>query len=182
MMTVSTAKKTSPGSNRVEAVTRSGGSGGSRRRGPVKEKTPAAGAVSEEKVRMHRKRQVSVASILEATFGTLAECHPDLWDRQAYLMLVGLVYDRLAASEAEIPTDELVALAKVLVGSRRAAVRVEDPPQKPNAKGKAAPRKKKLPQEFADVVRQVYGTNYQSPSQEQTDKPAPARERSKASD
>ena len=181
-MTVRADKKTSPGSNRVKVATRSGGHSDSRRRGPVNKTSPASGIVSEEKVVENRERQVSVASILEVTFGTLAARHPGLWDRQAYLRLVGLVYDRLAASEAEIPTDELVALAKGGGGGHRAAVRVGDAPSKPNAKGKAALRNKKLPREFAHLVRQVYGANFQGSSEGSVDKAAPAQETTEVPD
>ncbi len=119
-----------------------------------------------ERVRSHRRRQASVAAILDQTFGRLAKCSPDLWERRAYLMLVGLVYERLATNEIEIPTDELVALAKILAENRRAEARHRD-----NHRQQAAaespgqsttPGTGELPERFADVVRQVYGTNFQA--------------------
>lgn len=109
-------------------------------------------------VRSHRRRQATVAAVLDQTFGRLAECKPELWERRAYLMLVGLVYERLATNEQEISTDELVALAKILAENRRAEARLRQdrrphessPPTPPSGNGK-------LPDRFADVVRQVYG-------------------------
>jgi hypothetical protein len=131
----------------------------------------------------HRRRQASVASILDHTFGPLGKCSPDLWDRRAYLMLVGLVYERLSIGEDELPTDELVALAKVLSESRRIDVRARDaaagendPAQQGaanNSTGSAGKRPQVLPDHFADVVRQVYGTNFHEPEQTHSDAAAP---------
>lgn len=125
--------------------------------------SPAAGPPTFEQVRDHRTRQASIACILEATFGSMAECNPDLWDRRAYLMLVGLVYDRLADQEREIPTVELVTLAKILAESRRAQGRPREGEPGPDTDEPTATRDGPLPVRFADVVRQVYGTNFQKP-------------------
>lgn len=113
----------------------------------------------QEKLRTHRHRQASVASILDATFGRFADSHPELWDRRAYWMLVGLVYERIATNEADLSTEELVALAKVLAEARRIEVRLhERGPSKENEESVTV-GEGDLPVRFADVVRQVYGTN-----------------------
>jgi hypothetical protein len=116
-----------------------------------------------EKLRAHRRRQASVASILDATFGHLGDCDPALWERRAYLMLVGLVYERLATNEEELATEELVSLAKVLAEHRRIDARagVGDSRDVSSAPGKSG--EGELPAHFADLVRQVYGTNFQVP-------------------
>jgi len=120
-------------------------------------------------VRRYRQRQASVASILDGLFGRLADCSPELWDRRAYLMLVGLVYERLALDEDEIPTEELVKLAKVLAENRRIEAKLQqttkDPP--PDDADEAADGA--LPDRLADVVRQVYGTNFQPPEAQTQD-------------
>lgn len=114
------------------------------------------------RVASHRHRQASVASILDATFGRLAECHPDLWDRRAYMMLVGIVYERLALQECDIDNSELTALAKILAEGRRAQGRGSSnvDGSDPSADGS---RNGKLPNRFADVVKQVYGTSFRPP-------------------
>ncbi len=108
-------------------------------------------------VRAHRRRQASVGAILDQTFGQLAKCNPDLWERRAYLMLIGLVYERLATNEDEICTDELIALAKALAENRRAEARLRVHPHSPEVSGPTTDRPGELPDRFADVVRQVYG-------------------------
>lgn len=114
-----------------------------------------------EKICAHHRRQASVGMILDQTFGRLAKCSPDLWERRAYLMLVGLVYERLATNEDEISTEELVILAKVLAENRRVEARLKDTRLPPEATGPATPRTGALPDNLAAVVRQVYGTNLQ---------------------
>jgi hypothetical protein len=114
-----------------------------------------------EKLQTHRERQVSVAKILDATFGPLAECNTGLWDRRAYLMFVGMVYERLAYGEKEIATDELAALAKILAECRRAAGSREGGERNKDSGEEEAPRSGQLPEQFASAVRQVYGTNFQ---------------------
>ncbi|MFQ5592372.1 MAG: hypothetical protein ACE5HE_14525 [Phycisphaerae bacterium] len=118
-----------------------------------------------ERLRAHRTRQMSIASILDATFGPLAQSNPELWDRRAYLMLVGLVYDRLASAEEELPSAEIIALAKVLSEARRAEARARDHQRAGESKDAATTPLGPLPQSFADVVRQVYGTNFHDPEE-----------------
>ncbi len=123
------------------------------------------------KVRNHRRRQASIASILDATFGRLAECSPDLWERRAYLLLVGLTYERLAVGEGAVTTDELVTLANVLaklhIGSSGKHTNGKVPSKESGAAlgtgGQAASGTRRLPKRFADAVREVYGADFQAP-------------------
>ncbi len=121
-----------------------------------------------ERLRAHRTRQASVASILDTAFGRLADCSPELWERRAYLMLVGMVYERLGAGEQEIPTDELVALAKVLAENRRVEVRSRAGDQLGGAVETGAGNDGRLPKRFGDIVRQVYGISFQTPQTQRT--------------
>ena len=114
----------------------------------------------EGKVRAHRCRQASVASILNRTFGRFAKSNPELWERRAYLMLVGLMYERLAVNEQEISTDELTALSKALAEQRRAEAQARDGSEKETASGGAGGE---LPEDFGEVVKQIYGTNFHAP-------------------
>ena len=139
--------------------------GRDRSNGPIDNVPPAdeSKLAESDKLRAHRLRQASIASILDATFGSLAECDPELWDRRAYLMLVGMVYDRLACAEDELPAKELVALAKGLAEARRAEERARDHDRSNESTDSAAQPTGPLPENFADIVRQVYGTNFHAP-------------------
>jgi len=142
--------------------------------------SPKESSSWSDRLRSHRERQASVASILDATFGPLGKCSPTLWDRRAYLMLVGLVYERLSVGEEELPTDEVVMLAKVLAEARRIDVRAretgsakDDDDCGADKKDAATPRSGSLPDNFADVVRQVYGTNFHEPDESHSKEAAP---------
>ena len=117
------------------------------------------------RLRNHRVRQASVASILDKTFGKLAECAPDLWGHRAYLMLVGMVYERLAINEEDVSTEELVALAKVIAENRRLEVRLRELRQPESDNGQATAPEGPLPDHFGDIVRRVYGTNFAEAAQ-----------------
>ena len=96
-------------------------------------------------------------------FGQFAESSPELWDRRAYLMLVGLVYERLATNEAELSTADLVALSKVLAENRRAEAQSRKQTVADDGSQDSASPSDELPEHFAETVRQVYGTNFQMP-------------------
>ena len=108
-----------------------------------------------------RRRQASVAAILDETFGRLAESDPELWERRAYLMLMGTVYERLAGSSVDISTDELIALAKALAENRRVEARARD--GKCDTAPDVTTENGSLPERFSDIVRQIYGTNFCDP-------------------
>ena len=117
---------------------------------------------SAAKVEEYRKRQASVAKILNRTFGRFAKTNPDLWERRAYLMLVGLLYERLATNEKEVSTDELVALSKALAEQRRAEAQSRDSGGQETEPVESRPDGE-LPDDFGQVVKQIYGTNFQAP-------------------
>jgi hypothetical protein len=151
--------KTSAGAavGRVSPAGTSGGAGA----GPASVPEDSAWT---DKLESHRARQASVSSILDATFGRLAQCSPDLWGYRAYLLLVGMVYERLALNENEISTDELVALAKVIAENRRLEVRLREMEGDSKPSAPCPKTGERLPDSLNDAVRQVYGTNLQDPS------------------
>ncbi|RJP37307.1 MAG: hypothetical protein C4547_05685 [Phycisphaerales bacterium] len=110
----------------------------------------------------HRRRQSSVADIIDALFGPLAKCHPQLWGRRAYCLLVGMIYERLAANEHEIETGELVTLARVLAESRRSENQASDLQRRHEGPdGQDQPgADAELPPNFSDIVRRIYGANF----------------------
>lgn len=125
------------------------------------EEPASEGADDAGVLREFRTRQVSIAAILDALFGKFAECDPTLWDRRAYHLIVGLLYERLATGADEVGTDELVKLAKALSEVRRAMSRApaaegsapgEDPGEEMDGSASS-----ELPPRLARAVRMVYG-------------------------
>ena len=112
-----------------------------------------------DKVRAHRHRQGSVAKILERLFGKFTKAKPELWEHRAYLMLVGMVYERLVLGEFDLSTDELVALSKVLATHRRAEAQRNRVRASEDSEEPASSPKSTLPARWGEVVRQLYGTS-----------------------
>ena len=118
---------------------------------------PSPGAA----VASHRLRQASVAAILDQLFGPFGVSDPKLWERRAYLLLVGSVYERLAM-DAELGTDELVKLARVLAESRRSKSSKASSGSADGETAMSASREcgnGRLPDRFADMVRDLYGAS-----------------------
>lgn len=113
----------------------------------------------DEKLRAHRTRQKSIATILDQTFNEHGKNNPDLWERKAYLMLVGLVYEKLATCEDELSTNELVSLAKVLAENSRAEVRSRSNPGEHYGDHHHRNHTGELPEGIVGTVRQLYGVD-----------------------
>jgi len=118
----------------------------------------------EEKVQELRRRQEPVAAILDRTFGRFAKSRPDLWERRAFLMLVGVLYQWLEANEKEVSTEELVTLSRMLAEQRRAEAQSSRESNEEEAR--AAKAEGELPENFGEALKQVYGTNFHAPRED----------------
>jgi len=132
--------------------------------------TVAPDAEWQKKAEEFRHRQESVAAILESAFGPLGKSNPDLWERRAYLLIVGMLYEKLATNEQEIETEELVSLSKTLADHRRVEHRVREGPATPDETDDAgesgesgADLSGPLPEKINEMVRRVYGANLDAP-------------------
>ncbi len=122
-------------------------------------------------ITQHRHRQASISAILDAMFGDLANQEPKNWDQRTYLLIVGMIYERLATDEAEIETSELVALAKILSECRRADTGAVKQEQKEDAEPSPDSTGNSLPGKFDGVVHDIYGAGYQPPIDQAVDQP-----------
>ena len=153
----------------VRRAARSSHTGSTRSAKRIRQREESKSPVWADRLRDHRRRQASVGAILDETFGRFAESDPALWDRRAYLMLVGIAYERLALDELEIPTDELISLAKLLAESRRADTQARGQDGKTQHGATVTESKElsanndRLPDAFGDVIRQIYGTRIPDP-------------------
>jgi len=118
------------------------------------------GATPTINLAKHRRRQKSIAELLDHFLGPWRKCRPELWEHRTFLMFVGILYERLATNEKEIPTKELVAMSKALAEQRRAQAQ-SGGSYEPDAE-KAKSGDGKLPENFPEVVKQIYGTNFQA--------------------
>ena len=134
-----------------------------RQKQPANDSAPKTTDDWKEIVQERRRRQESVAKILNRTFGQFAQSHPDLWGRRAFLMLVGVMYQWLEANEQEVSTEELVTLSKMLAEQRRAEAQSHESAE-PRTGPEAVGAEGELPENLGDAVKQVYGTNFQAPT------------------
>lgn len=109
------------------------------------EKTPDA------KLDEYRARLAAVADILNNLLGEFDKQNPALWEHRTYLMMVGVIYERLVLYGAELPTDDVVDLAKVLTAYRR--TELSRPPASTSPIESDAP----LVEQVADAARELYG-------------------------
>jgi hypothetical protein len=128
---------------------------------PATRQAPEANVPDEEQIRAFRKRLKELIAFLDKAFGPLTEKNSHLWERRAYLLVVGLLHDRLTTSEAGLTTEELTALTKVLAEGRhirdagRADTETTTPPRKPGIGRRRDP----IPDPMARAVREVYGVS-----------------------
>jgi hypothetical protein len=131
----------------------------------------------DDRLKEHRARQASVAAVLDELFGPLEKCKPRRWEYRAYLLVVGLIYTRLS-TDCELETKDIVDLAKVLAEQRRARAVARTAAAKAGKKPKASKAEGELPENFGEIVRRIYGTNFQAvgetPTRQNVKTPKPA--------
>ncbi len=116
-------------------------------------------------VTQHRRRQASISAILDSLFGDLAQQEPHLWDQRTYLLLVGMIYERLAVGESDLETSDLVALAKILAECRRADTSAVKQEKKEDADQTSVSKEKTLPGHFGGLVEDIYGAGFYPPDE-----------------
>lgn len=170
-MTRTSAKQAAPEPEREAAVVPAKPRPQGRGKKP-KQASPTENGATTDKLQQYHERLQTILDILDGTFGKWADSKPDLWDRRAYLLLVGLVYERLA-TDVELSTDELVRLAKALADNRRVDARSEKEIVEAGAGGASenADAHGCLPNRLADAVRQVYGASVTGPGRADYDQP-----------
>jgi hypothetical protein len=66
---------------------------------------------------------LSIAAELDLAFGPISDKNVHLWEHRTYLLLIGIIHQRLAAGEADLEIQDLIALAKALAENRRVQAR-----------------------------------------------------------
>jgi len=117
----------------------------------------------------YRARMQFVGRLLNTAVESLEKTEDgvDAVGSGAYLCLMGEVFEALDGLSQALPLDDLVKLSKVVTEQRRAELSARklaaadgEPAQKRKPAGEAAElAQRKLPPNFGDVVRQIYGTS-----------------------
>ena len=114
-----------------------------------------------EEIKSLHDRQEWVGKVLKELLGEKGKDNPHLLGQHAYLAMVSVLFERLTTKGKDISTEELAALSKMLAEQRRAEAqssRGRNEVEAPAAKGEG-----ELPEDFGEVVKQIYGTNFHAP-------------------
>ena len=135
-----------------------------------KQKRPAW--ATADPAELHRRWE-HARRIVQDAVGKEDEHDPRIWERGLYQLWLWLVVERLVVRRDEIEVNELSVISKMLHEQRKLSLEEAKQQQKAGdghdgaASGAANPAK--LPAHFSQIVRQIYGTNFQ-------DDQAPAKE------
>lgn len=140
-------------------------------------KTPPASP--SKQVRDFRRRMECVGDFVREVFGVEHLSDPELLNRDAYLIVVSSIISALIEDHQTLSTAELAALSKTLAEQRRLDISQLEidrrfPAKVPQDDTLTVGPDRKLPQAFARVVEQIYGTNLSNPSRDVGDDAAPA--------
>jgi len=108
-----------------------------------------------------RARQSGIAELLGQVFGDLGTDRLERWENRALCLSVAIVYERLAVNAEELPTRELVSLAKLLAERRRTGAKPRDAdPHKGPAPRDAADEAAAFATHVSRAVKEIYGINW----------------------
>ena len=125
--------------------------------GPAKAEPSAVTAIDPEE--LHR-RWAHVRRIISDTVGREEFQDPSIWERGAYRIWLQLVVEQLVVRRDELGIDELAIVSKMLHEQRKLSLDEAKHRQKTGDDEPAA-GPTGLPPEFGDIVRQIYGANFQ---------------------
>ena len=138
-----------------------------RRRPPDPQERRDFPAASAPETVAFRHRMGEAGEVLSPMAKALADRDPLACGRNAYLTLLGRVFDTLNGKETGIALDDLQVLSKIVAEQRRAETQASElqskMPGAKDAESGAAPSGavRPLPANFGEVVRRIYGTNFQ---------------------
>jgi len=110
-----------------------------------------------------RDRWASARRVVQEAVGREDEHDPCIWERGVYQLWLWLVVERLVVRRDEIDVSELSVISKMLTDQRKLSLaEAKQHGQSANRKeGNGAARSTQLPPHFGEIVRQIYGTNFQ---------------------
>lgn len=112
-----------------------------------------------KEVKSLRDRQEWAGKVLKEMVGEKGKDNPQLLGQHAYLAMVAVLFERLTTHGKDISTEELAALSKMLAEQRRAEAQSSRGSHDEDAQ--AVKGEGELPEDFGEVVKQIYGTNFQ---------------------
>lgn len=114
-----------------------------------------------------RARMRRRGDVLAAMAQALADYDPVQWGRGVYFTMLGRVFDALEGRDVGIPIDVLNTLSKIITEQRRAEAQATKAQLPVAGAGESADAEspgagRALPENFGEIVRRIYGTNFQA--------------------
>lgn len=111
---------------------------------------------------LHRRWE-HARRVVQDAVGKEDEHDPRIWERGLYQLWLWLVVERLVVRRDEMDVGELSVISKMLYDQRKLSL--DEAKQRDKAgdatRGNGAAICPQLPEHFGELVRQIYGTNFQ---------------------
>ena len=124
---------------------------------PAEKPPPKMPTDNKELHRSWKRTRTIVSEVVEAE----GEHDPQIWERGAYQLWLWLVVEQLVIRRDDVDVDDLSVISKMLRDQRKLSLeelkRCHQATDQSNAKVQST----KLPEHFGELVRQIYGTNFQ---------------------
>ena len=99
---------------------------------------------------------------IEFGVGQSEDHDPRIWERGVYQLWLWLVVERLVVRRDELDVSELSVISKMLHDQRKLSLDEAKQQSKTDPEqGNGAAPSARLPEHFGEIVRQIYGTNFQ---------------------
>ena len=108
-----------------------------------------------------RRRWAFARQIVREAVGEEEEQDPRIWERGAYQLWLWLVVERLVVRRDQIDVDELSVVSKMIYDQRKLSLEEAKHSRKADDDRQAPANTGRLPPHFGEIVRQIYGTNFQ---------------------
>jgi hypothetical protein len=113
-----------------------------------------------DNVELHRRWKRARAIISEALEAD-GEHDPQIWERGAYQLWLWLVVEQLVIRRDDVDLGDLSAISKMLHDQRKLSLEELKRCHQATDQSNTKVHSTKLPEHFGDLVRQIYGTNFQ---------------------
>ena len=123
----------------------------------IDEPPPVIPDDSEQLRRRWRRTRVLISAVVEIE----GEHDPRIWERGAYQLWLWLVVEQLVIRRDDVDVDDLSAISKMLRDQRKLSLEELKRCHQATDQSKTKVHSTKLPEHFGDLVRQIYGTNFQ---------------------
>lgn len=100
-------------------------------------------------------------AIISEVVGAEGEHEPKIWERGAYQLWLWLVVEQLVIRRDDVDLDFLSTVSKMLHDQRKLSLEELKRCHQATDQSNTKVHSTKLPEHFGDLVRQIYGTNFQ---------------------